>query len=166
MHALADATGETVNLAVAGPAGVEHLAQAEGRHFLGTGQWIGRRVPYHCSANGKLLLALGAGRLAPGQPLEALTSHTIVDRAILDAQLARVRADGFATTIDELESGLTAMAAPVFDASGAAVAALSVSGPTLRLTRRRIEELRPTVVKHARAISERLGHRKEGVHAA
>jgi DNA-binding IclR family transcriptional regulator len=166
MHALAEATGETVNIAVAGPAGVEHLAQAEGRHFLGTGQWIGRRVPYHCSANGKLLLALGAGELPAGQPLEPLTSHTIVDRARLDAELARVRTDGFATTIDELESGLTAMAAPVFDASGGAVAALSVSGPTLRLTRRRIEELRPTVVKHARAISERLGHRKEGVHAA
>jgi IclR family transcriptional regulator, acetate operon repressor len=166
MHALADATGETVNLAIAGPAGVEHLAQAEGRHFLGTGQWTGRRVAYHCSANGKVLLALGAGELPPGRPLEALTSHTIVDRARLDAELARVRADGFATTVDELESGLTAMAAPVFDASGAAVAALSVSGPTLRLTRRRIEELRPIVVKHARAISERLGHRQEGVHAA
>jgi DNA-binding IclR family transcriptional regulator len=166
MHALAEATGETVNLAVAGADGVEHLAQADGRHFLGTGQWVGRRVAYHCSANGKVLLALGAGELAPGRALEPLTSHTIVDRARLDAELARVRADGFAISIDELESGLTAMAAPVFDASGAAIAALSVSGPTLRLTRRRIEELRPIVVKHARAISDRLGRRQEGVHAA
>jgi len=165
MHALADATGETVNIAVAGPAGVEHLAQAEGRHFLGTGQWIGRLVPYHCSANGKVLLAYKAAALPPG-PLEALTSRTLVDRRVLQAELDTIRRDGHATAIDELELGLSAMAAPVFDASGRAVAALSVSGPTMRLSPRRIAELESNVIKQARALSELLGHRKEGVHAA
>ena len=58
------------------------------------------------------------------------------------------------------------MAAPVFDASGAAIAALSVSGPTLRLSPKRVDELRPIVTKQARALSERLGFRQEGVHAA
>lgn len=166
MHALADATGETINLAVAGPLGVEHLAQVDSRHFLGTGQWVGRRVHYHSSANGKVLLAYGAAELPPGEPLESQTSLTIVDRARLDAELEHVRSERFATTIDELESGLTAMAAPVFGSSGAAIAALSVSGPTLRLSAKRVEELRPIVIKQARALSERLGHRKEGVHAA
>lgn len=166
MHALAEATGETINLAVAGPAGVEHLAQVESRHFLGTGQWIGRYVPYHGSANGKVLLAFGAAELAAGEPLEPLTSRTVVDRARLDAELAQIRRDRFAVAIDELETGLTAMAAPAFDASGAAIAALSVSGPTLRLSPKRVQELRPIVIKQARALSERLGHRQEGVHAA
>lgn len=166
MHALADATGETINLAVAGPVGVEHLGQVESRHFLGTGQWIGRHVSYHSSANGKVLLAFGAAELAPGEPLEPLTSHTVVDHVRLEAELEQVRSDLFATAIDELESGLTAMAAPVFDASGAAIAALSVSGPTLRLSSKRVAELRPIVIKQARALSERLGHRQEGVHAA
>src|SRR3954463_16382622 len=60
MAALADATGETINVAVAGPFGVEHLAQVESRHYLGTSDWVGRRVPFHCSANGKVLLAFDA----------------------------------------------------------------------------------------------------------
>lgn len=47
LHALAEASGETVNLAVAGALGVEHLAEVSSRHFLGTGRWVGRRVPYH-----------------------------------------------------------------------------------------------------------------------
>ena len=78
----------------------------------------------------------------------------------------RVRDDGFAVAAEELELGLSAVAAPVFDSGGGVVAALSVSGPTLRLSPRRVAELRPIVIKQARALSEALGHRPEGVHAA
>jgi IclR family acetate operon transcriptional repressor len=166
MHALAEATGETINLAVAGPLGVEHIAEVESRHFLGAGQWVGRRVPYHCTAVGKVLLAFEAARLPRDAPLEPLTSSTIVDRARLDAELIQVRSDRFAAATDELESGLTAIASPVSDQDGTVVAALAVSGPTLRLSPRRMAELRPTVIKQARALSEALGHRHEGVHAA
>ena len=165
MAVLAEETGETINLAVAGGDGVSHIAQVDGRHFLGTTQWVGRRVPYHCSANGKVLLAYGAAALPDG-PLEALTSRTVVDRRALKAQLDAIRRDGHASAIDELELGLSATAAPVFDASGRTVAALSVSGPTLRLSPRRIAELQANVIKQARALSELLGHRQEGVHAA
>src|SRR6202142_2394774 len=51
LAALAEASGETVNLAVPGPSGVEPLLQEDGRHFLGAGQWVGRTVDFHCSAN-------------------------------------------------------------------------------------------------------------------
>jgi IclR family transcriptional regulator, acetate operon repressor len=167
MAALAEATGETINLAVAGPGGVEHLAQVESRHYLGTTQWVGRRVPFHASANGKVLLAFGAARLSEdGAALEPLTSRTLVDPIQLDSELAAIRRAGFASATDELELGLSAVAAPVHDENGRVVAALSVSGPTLRLTPRRIAELRPIVIKQARALSKQLGHRPEGVHAA
>jgi len=165
MATLAEATGETINVAMAGPAGVEHLAQVDSRHYLGTSHWVGRRVPYHCSANGKVLLAFSAAGAVAGD-LEARTSRTIVEPAQLAAELQRVRRDGFATAVDELELGLSAVAAPVLDESGRAIAALSVSGPTLRLTPRRVAELRPIVIKQARALGELLGHRTEGVHAA
>jgi len=165
MAALADATGETINVAVASPGGVEHLAQVESRHYLGTSHWVGRRVPYHCSANGKALLAFAAAGATEGA-LEALTSRTITEPALLAAELARIRRDGFATAVDELELGLSAVAAPVLDESGRALAALSVSGPTLRLSPRRVAELRPIVIKQARALAEQLGQRTEGVHAA
>jgi IclR family acetate operon transcriptional repressor len=165
MAVLAEQTGETINLAVAGDGGVHHVAQTDGRHFLGTTQWIGRSVPYHCSANGKVLLAYRAAE-PPATHLEPLTSRTIVDRRVLDMELATVRDDGFAVAAEELELGLSAVAAPVFDSGGGVVAALSVSGPTLRLSPRRVAELRPIVIKQARALSEALGHRPEGVHAA
>jgi IclR family acetate operon transcriptional repressor len=165
MAALAEATNETINVAVAGPDGVEHLAQIDSSHFLGTSHWVGRRVPYHCSANGKVLLAFSAAGATAGD-LEPRTSRTITEPALLAAELESVRREGYATAVDELELGLSAVAAPVLDDSGRAIAALSVSGPTLRLSRRRVAELRPIVIKQARALAEQLNHDSEGVGAA
>jgi len=101
MAALAEVTGETINVAMAAPGGVEHLAQIDSRHFLGTSQWVGRRVPYHCTANGKVLLAFSAAGAEAGE-LDARTSRTIVERAQLAAELQSVRREGFATAVDEL----------------------------------------------------------------
>ena len=75
MAALADATAETINVAVAGPGGVEHLAQVETTHYLGTSHWVGRRVPYHCSANGKVLLAFAAAGARAGPARGADVAH-------------------------------------------------------------------------------------------
>jgi DNA-binding IclR family transcriptional regulator len=165
LEALGQASGETVNLAVPGARGVEHLAQVDSIHFLGTGQWVGRTVDYHTTAVGKVLVAYGAAELPAGR-LRRVAPATIVDRAALDASLARVRDEGFAAAIDELEPGLTAIAAPVHGPTGDVIAALSISGPTLRLTRERIAELRPVLTKQADALSARLGHREKGERAA
>jgi DNA-binding IclR family transcriptional regulator len=137
LRALSELSGETINLGVPTPLGVEHLAQEDSRHFMGGTNWVGRRVPYESTANGKVLLAFGADRPTHG---------------------AAIRAQGFAVAIDELERGLSALAAPVFGANGVAVAALSISGPSIRLTRERIAELAPPLMEQARLVSERLGH--------
>jgi DNA-binding IclR family transcriptional regulator len=158
LEALSQASGETINLAVPGPLGVEHLAQVESRHFLGTGQWVGRRVPFHCTAVGKVLIAFGGVDLTnPPTPLEPLTAATIVDPAQLDTEIARVRRSGYATAIDELEVGLSSLAAPVADG----MAALSISGPTLRLDAQRMADLKQTLIHEADALG-----RDMGVHAA
>jgi DNA-binding IclR family transcriptional regulator len=70
-----------------------------------------------------------------------------------------VRRDGFATTADELEAGLSAIAAPVRGPADDVIAALSISGPTLRLTRARVAELAPILVQEAHALDERLGNK-------
>jgi IclR family transcriptional regulator, acetate operon repressor len=136
LKVLAELSGETVNLGVATPLGVEHLAQEDSRHFVGGTNWVGRRVPYETSANGKVLTAFtndgGAG--------------------------AAIRKRGYATAVDELEHGLSALAAPVLGADGRAVAALSISGPTIRLTRKRIAELAPALIEQAHLVSVRLGN--------
>ena len=147
-----------MNLAVPGRAGVDHLAQRDSRHFIGGTNWVGRAAPLHCTANGKVLLAFGAAKLPAGE-LERLTPHTVVDRAALDAELVAVRTRGYATTLAELEPGLVAVAAPVFGpGSGEAVAALSISGPTIRLTPARLNELGALLIDHAAGLSARLDH--------
>ena len=153
---LADASGETINLAVATPAGVEHLAQRDSRHFVGVTSWVGRRVPLHCAANGKVFLAFGAVPV-PAR-LEALTPNTLTDPAALEADLARARTRGYTTATDELELGLAALAAPVRGAGGAVVAALSISAPTIRLDADRMQELAPVLLEQAASLSRRLGH--------
>jgi IclR family acetate operon transcriptional repressor len=152
---LADASGETINLAVPAPAGVEHLAQRDSRHFVGVTSWVGRRVPLHCAANGKVFLAFGAAPVP--DRLDALTPQTITDRATLETELERVRARGYAHAVDELELGLSAIAAPVHGADGAVVAALSISAPTARLTAERVDQLAPVLLEQSRALSRKLG---------
>lgn len=164
LNTLAEASQETINLAVPGALGVEHIAQVESSHFLGTGQWIGRRVPYHCTAVGKVLVAFGAADLPDA--LEPLTPATVVDRDRLAAVLETVRADGCAAAIDELETGLASLAAPVLGAGGDAVAALAISGPSVRLHPQRVAELQPQLIHEARALSTRLGEHDKGVRAA
>jgi len=139
LRRLADASGETVNLAVPGPEGVEHLAQEDTAHFVGLTDWVGRKVPFELAANGKCFLAFGGA-------------------AKDTAALRKVRARGYATSIDELEVGLTAIAAPVLAQSGDAIAALSISGPTSRLTSDRIAQLAPLLVDEAHELAQRLGH--------
>jgi DNA-binding IclR family transcriptional regulator len=112
-------------------------------------------VPYHCTAVGKVLLAFGAAAL-PDAPLEALTEQTIVDTERLAEELAAVRRAGTAAAVDELEVGLTAVAAPVRGEGGDVVAALTISGPTLRLGPERLAALGPKLVREGNALSERL----------
>jgi IclR family transcriptional regulator, acetate operon repressor len=164
LDALSTASAETINLAVPGRHGVEHVAQVDGRHFLGAGQWLGRAVEHHCTANGKVFLAFD--RAAAPALLTRHTPVTITDFDILRAELETVRCQGFATAVDELENGLAAIAAPVRGTRGEVVAALSISGPTLRMTPRRIRELQPILISEARALSLRLGNREEGENAA
>src|SRR5579862_4456891 len=145
---LAELTGETVNVAVAGPAGVEHLAQRDSRFFLGSSNWIGRPVPFHAAANGKVFLAFGAAKLPPGA-LAQLTEHTVVERAAIESELVAIRARGWASAVEELEPGLLAIAAAVRDAHGDVIAALSVSAPTVRLPAERLATLGPQVAAAA-----------------
>ena len=130
---IGDATHETVNLSTPMRDGVNHLAQVDSDYLVGTTSWVGRAVPLHCSSTGKVFLAFGSAELPKG-PLDRLTKNTVTDRKALAKDLELARHRGFALTVDELELGLSAVAAPVRDRSGAVVAALSVSGPSMRLS--------------------------------
>ena len=152
---LAQASGETINVGVPSLGAVQLLGQRDSRHFLGSPNWVGRRVPAHGSALGKVFYAYGVLPV-PSGPLESLAPHTAttVDELGLDEVLAK----GYAVAVEELEPGLWAVAAPVHDASGAVVAALSISGPTIRMPSARLEELGALLVHHAAELSALLDH--------
>jgi IclR family transcriptional regulator, acetate operon repressor len=158
LRALADESGETINLAVPGTTGVNHLAQVDSRHMIGAAaSWVGRAAPFHAGANGKVFLAFGTAEL-PRMPLTRFTPHTITDRAHLEGALDTIRAVGYATAIDEIEIGLSAVAAPVRGAAGACVAALSISGPSFRLGASRLDQLGALLIEQAAVLSTRLGY--------
>ena len=157
MRRLAEETGETVNLMVPTPDGTEAIAQEDGRHLLGATNWIGRDIPDHASAAGKVFLAHGVAQI-PAR-LARFTDLTMVDRTALEAHLEAVRERGYATLVDELEPGLSVVAAPVFDAAGTVVAALAASGPTARLPAHKLTLTGRVAIEQAHAVSERLGYR-------
>ena len=159
---LAQASGETINVGVPSLGAVQLLGQRDSRHFLGSPNWVGRRVPAHGSALGKVFYAYGVLPV-PSGPLESLAPHTAptVDELGLDEVLAK----GYAVAVEELEPGLWAVASAVRDGSGAVVAALSVSGPTVRLRRGLLARLGRLLVAEGRSLSAQLGYddRKRGV---
>ena len=157
MRRLAEESGETANLILPRPAGTEAIAQVDGRHLLGATNWIGRELGLHCTAAGKVFLAFGVSELPDGQ-LERLTPATVVDRERLGRELDAIRDQGYGTIVDELEPGLSAVAAPVRDRGGDVIAALTAAGASLRLAPQRLRLLGRVALEQAHALSTRLGH--------
>ncbi|RYC14137.1 IclR family transcriptional regulator [Nocardioides zhouii] len=156
---LAADTGETVNLAVLAESSALYLDQVAGSSALQPHNWVGQHIPLHATSNGKVLLCGldDAGLDAVLGKLATYTPHTITGRAQLRAELDRVREQGYAVAIDELEVGLTAVAAPIRNAHGDVVASMSVSGPSFRLPEERVAEVVRLVQSAALEVSHRLG---------
>ena len=161
LEELADQTHETVNLGVLSGDGVVYIDQVAGARSIVSVSWVGRRTPVHATSNGKVLLAFMSeaerSRLL-ATPLERATPKTIVDLNELRAQLVDVRTRGYAQTMEELEQGLNAVAAPVRQADGEVTAALSVSGPAFRIRPVDLPRVGRLTMEAATAISRRLGY--------
>ena len=157
---LAAATGETVNIAVLSDRSALYLDQVAGQSALQSHNWVGQHIPLHATSNGKVLLSeLSADEVDNRLPrLPSYTAETVTARARLRRDLVEVREQGYAVAVDELEIGLTAIAAPIRNAHGDVIASLSVSGPTFRLTEPRVKEVVPLVVDAADEVSRRLGY--------
>ncbi|NYJ00289.1 DNA-binding IclR family transcriptional regulator [Nocardioides thalensis] len=156
---LASDTGETVNIAVLSEHSALYLDQIAGSSALQPHNWVGQHIPLHATSNGKVLLSgLDKQRLdATLSRLAAYTPATITSKGKLRAELERVREQGYALAIDELEVGLTAAAAPIRNVHGDVVASMSVSGPSFRVNGDRVDEIIRAVVAAAEEVSHRLG---------
>lgn len=165
--ALAEEVQETVHLVVRDQGAalyIDKVALHPRRSGLQMVSRIGARTALHSSAVGKVLLAAlpenEAAALLPRDGLAAATERTITDPAALRRHLDQVRRQGFAIDDEENEKGIRCVGAPIRDASGEVVAALSVSGPTARVTRERVtQSLQPKVCAAAAQISAQIGYR-------
>jgi IclR family transcriptional regulator, acetate operon repressor len=160
MERLLGAAGESVLLAAPRDDSFEILVQLDAPRLIGATNWVGRSFPHHASAAGKLLLAsLDEAELESWlarTALERFTPATISDPALLRKELQRVRKSGYAELVDELEVGLTSLAAPVNDLEGRLRGMVGISGPTVRITSSRRMALGRQSVVAAADISSRF----------
>jgi DNA-binding IclR family transcriptional regulator len=126
--------GETATLSVPGEHEASTLDFVQSPHTVRSVAEVGRTSAAHATAVGKVLLAHG-GTL-PSGPLKAFTKRTIVDRAVLEADLAAIRDNGWAQAIGEREEDLNAVAVPVLGRDGKLAAILGVQGPAVRFSPR------------------------------
>ena len=165
---LAERTRETVNLGVLSGGSVVYVDQVTGTRSIVSVSWVGQRTPLHCTSNGKVLLAYATDaerdRLLRA-PLTRLTPRTITDVKKLRAQLAEIVVRGYSQTMEELEEGLNAVAAPVRGMGGDLVAALSVSGPAFRMRAVDLPRFGKLAADSALAVSKRLGFVDRGARA-
>lgn len=158
LERLADETGETVNLGVGTFSAAVCIDQVDAGHVISL-NWIGRQMPLHCTSIGLAVLSYlpeSERESVLQQPRKAYTKLTLVDEAQLREVLARVRDRGFCVAVDDYETGIGGVTAPVLDAEGRASTLVSVSGPSFRLPRTTLETLGPRVAAAAAEIGRRL----------
>lgn len=164
---LAEETNESAHLGVLSGYEVVHLDGERPEQLVGSALRIGQRLAAHCTALGKALLAgksapalaqLDKERVRAGK-LVAHTPATITDRDKFFEHLRTVASQGWALDLEECAVGLCCVAAPVHDASGAVIAALSVSSPVFRVSEASIhDDVLPRVIGAANELSLRMGY--------
>lgn len=163
MRELQHATQETISLYIM--EGIERVCveRLESQHNVRIVARLGRRLPLYAGSAGKVFLAYlpEAKRedILAHTAMVQLTPNTICDRDVLEADLVRIRARGYATSIGEWVLEAAGVAAPIFDANGDITAVMTISGPTQRFTVERMEEYALVVKQMADQVSRELGYR-------
>ncbi|SDE73109.1 IclR family transcriptional regulator, acetate operon repressor [Paracoccus isoporae] len=161
LRRLMEATGETANLGVEREGAILFVSQVETHASIRAFFPPGTLSPMHVSGIGKALLAAmpqdRLERLLAGQDFASFTEHTITDRDRLADELRRIRARGYAVDDEERNLGMRCIAAPVFDMNAEAVAGVSLSGPTSRVTPDAVVGLSGEVIAAAEALTRAIG---------
>ncbi len=156
MQKLVDEFKEICTLGVFERGQVLYVEVVHSSHSLTIAARVGRRLPAHCTASGKVLLAfLPQAIIEPvlSAPLAAYTKNTITSPDRLREELEIVRQRGYAVANEELEMGVWAISAPIRDIDRNVVAAMSIPFPTNRLDPERVPEIAQTLMDEANAVS-------------
>ncbi|MGH9756161.1 MAG: IclR family transcriptional regulator [Candidatus Acidiferrales bacterium] len=154
-------TRETVHLTIRHTLTAVYIEKLDSPEPLRIHSRIGASVPLYCTAVGKVMLAYlddeEQESLVKELELRRFTDNTVGSIQELQAQLARVRKDGFACDLEEHEAHIRCIAAPIWDHSGAVNASLSVTGPAVRMSTARLREIAPLIREAGLKISRDLG---------
>ncbi len=167
LEELVDKCNETANLAVLDGSELVYIDQVESHNMIIVRMFAqpGNRGPVHCTASGKAMLAyLPPDRLdviLSQIELKSYTNETITSFDHLRKELQRVRQDGYALDWGEMEEHVRCIAAPIFNHEGKAMASISVSGPSNRITTYYMKnELMDMVQEVASRISTKMGYQE------
>ena len=160
---LSKLSSETIHLCVLENAQLVYLQKIESTHSLKVTMMsrVGQSTPLYCTGVGKVLLAYQniekIQRYLRNTKFEKFTAHTIVDPYDLTLELEKVRSSGIAHDNEEHELGVRCVAAPIFNQAGNVIAALSISGPTVRMVSEKLKFMRELVKNAASEISVKIG---------
>jgi DNA-binding IclR family transcriptional regulator len=163
MKAIMARVEETVHLAVLHQGEVLYIDRVEGLHTPPSMYThIGKRVPAHCTALGKAMLAHQPGEIVAEilarRGMRQMTAKTVTTPGALEQELERTRQRGYAIDDEEIEDGIRCIAAPIRDYTDGVCAAVSISGPKPRVRTDREAELSKSVIWAASLISTKLGY--------
>jgi IclR family acetate operon transcriptional repressor len=157
-------SGETANLVTVSGGEVVYLDQVASLHLVKMFTAPGMRAPLYCTGTGKVMLAFKDREFAEpvlAAPMRRFTPKTIVTRSGLESELATIRKNGYCVDNEEMEEGVRCLAVPIFDRRNDCIGAMSVSGPTTRMTPERVEKLSITARAIASELSRQLGFESE-----
>lgn len=161
LRGLMETTGETANLGIEQAGHVLFVSQVETHASIRAFFPPGTLSRLHASGIGKALLSqmdeVRVDKFMSGAPLERFTDFTLTDRDNLLSDLEATRQRGFAIDGEERNLGMRCIAAPVFDIHGEAIAGISVSGPTSRVSEAQIPELSAAVLAAASNLTAAIG---------
>jgi DNA-binding IclR family transcriptional regulator len=160
MRRVLAATGETTQLCCLAESSCVILEQLPSVHPFKYIVDLGSRVPIHCCAPGKAILAFLPDDLLDtvleGLAFEKHTEHTITSKQALLVELERIRACGYALDRGEHFDGIHCVAAPLLDRHGHTIAAITIAGPATRIPQQRFAEFGKTIAAEARSAALRF----------
>jgi IclR family KDG regulon transcriptional repressor len=161
MRRLSEVTGQVSHLAIMDDTDVVYIEKFDLLQSLRLYSQIGKRIPVYCSALGKVLLSSKSNeirnQILDSIELKPFTKNTIIDRKSLEHELNKTKQRGWAVDNEEHEPGVCCIAAPVFDFTGKAIAAISISGDKSAIDSGQKDHFIKMVVEAAKDISERMG---------
>jgi DNA-binding IclR family transcriptional regulator len=160
LQSLVEDIGETCNFTMLDGANVLYIDRVETPAPLRLNLQTGSRVPLHCTASGKLLLAMlpkpRRDHLLAGMPLPRYTDKTLTERKKLERELARIRSQRYSTDDEEFHAGVVCVAVPVRNAAGRTYAALAVHAPASRMPLTRALGHLPVLQRAARDMAKTI----------